>query len=112
MNPDIQKKAQQEIDAVVGPHRLPTMDDIPDLPYVQAILMESLRWMPVLPLNLQHDVLEDDEYEGYMIPRGFSMIVVCLYHGVVRRVRNLTTFLSAEYLVSSRSARVTVPGLT
>lgn len=76
MNPDIQKEAQQEVDAVVGALQFPTMDDIAELPYVQAVFMESLRWIPVLPLNVQHDALEDDEYEGYMIPRGFSVVVV------------------------------------
>ena len=77
MNPAAQKKAQDELDTVIGSQRLPTMDDIADLPYVRAVLMECFRYMPVLPLNLPHDAVEDDEYEGYFIPRGCSIVVVC-----------------------------------
>jgi cytochrome P450 len=48
--PEIQKKAQAEIDAVVGPHRLPDFEDRPSLPYINAIVKESMRWHLVLPL--------------------------------------------------------------
>lgn len=46
---DVQKKAQAEIDAVVGPDRLPCLADRPDLPYVDAIVTEVLRWNSVAP---------------------------------------------------------------
>ena len=49
--PEIQKKAQEEIDAVVGPHRLPDFEDRPSLPYINAIVKESMRWHLVLPLG-------------------------------------------------------------
>ena len=49
--PEVQKKAQAEIDAVVGPHRLPDIDDRPSLPYIHAIAKESLRWHLALPLG-------------------------------------------------------------
>ena len=93
MNPAAQKKAQEELDIVVGPHRLPTMDDIAGLPYIQAVLMECFRYMPVLPLNLPHDAVEDDEYEGYFIPRGCAIIVVCLLHTRMGAL-NLTMYSS------------------
>ena len=48
--PDVQKKAQAEIDAVVGPHRLPDFEDRPSLPYINAIVKESMRWHLALPL--------------------------------------------------------------
>jgi cytochrome P450 len=48
--PEVQKKAQAEIDAVVGPHRLPDFEDRPCLPYINAIVKESMRWHLVLPL--------------------------------------------------------------
>jgi cytochrome P450 len=47
--PDVQRKAQLEIDTVVGTGRFPTIKDQPRLPYVQAILKETLRWHPVTP---------------------------------------------------------------
>jgi len=49
--PEVQRKAQAEIDAVVGRDRLPDFGDRPLLPYVSAILQETFRWHPVLPLG-------------------------------------------------------------
>ena len=48
--PEVQKKAQAEIDAVVGSHRLPDFEDRPSLPYINAIVKELMRWNLVLPL--------------------------------------------------------------
>lgn len=47
LHPEIQKKAQEEIDRVVGDSRLPTHEDRKTLPYVTAIVDETLRWEPV-----------------------------------------------------------------
>ena len=49
--PEVQKKVQAEIDAVIGPDRLPNFQDRPSLPYVNAVVKESLRWNLVLPLG-------------------------------------------------------------
>ena len=49
--PEVQRRAQAELDAVVGPHRLPNFSDQPSLPYVDAIVKETLRWNPVVPLG-------------------------------------------------------------
>lgn len=68
--PEVQAKAQAEIDAVVDSTRLPTFEDRPSLPYVDAILREILRWMPSLPLAVPHATLDDDIFEGYFIPKG------------------------------------------
>ncbi|KAF8149693.1 cytochrome P450 [Mycena galopus ATCC 62051] len=70
LHPDIQKKAQLEIDSVVGRDRLPTFDDRPSLPYITALLKEVLRWKPVAPLAAPHFVAVEDEYRGYRIPAG------------------------------------------
>ena len=50
-NPDIQRKAQAEIDVVVGWDRLPTFADYENLPYIRALMRETLRWNPVDPLG-------------------------------------------------------------
>ena len=68
--PEVQRRAQAELDTVVGRDRLPTFDDAPRLPYVRAIIEEVLRWRPSLPLGLAHATTEDDWYEGMFIPKG------------------------------------------
>ena len=72
--PDAQKKAQEEIDRVIGNDRLPCFDDRDNLPYVDAIVKEVLRWHPVGPMGLPHSTTEDDTYEGYHIPKGSLVI--------------------------------------
>ena len=49
--PEVQKKGQAEIDAVIGPNRLPDFEDRAFLPYVNAIVKESMRWQLVAPLG-------------------------------------------------------------
>ena len=51
MYPEARRKAQVEIDRVIGGDRLPTMADQPSLPYVEALVKEVLRWNPVGPLG-------------------------------------------------------------
>ncbi|KAF8553813.1 cytochrome P450 [Imleria badia] len=73
-NPHVWKRAQEEIDAVVGMDRLPEFDDRPSLPYIDAIMREVLRWRPVLPLGTPHAATQSDIYEGYYIPKGAIVI--------------------------------------
>ncbi|KAG1745653.1 cytochrome P450 [Suillus lakei] len=68
--PDVQKKAQAEIDAVVGPDRLPSFADRDSLPYTEALVTEVLRWNVVFPTGFPHCVAEDDIHDGYFIPKG------------------------------------------
>ncbi|KAI9450250.1 cytochrome P450 [Russula earlei] len=68
--PEVQRKAQAELDAVVGRDRLPTFADAPHLPYLGAVIREILRWRPALPLGVAHAASEDDWYEGMFIPKG------------------------------------------
>ena len=49
--PEVFKKAQAEVDSVVGNERLPTMEDRDALPYVNAICTELLRWNVLIPLR-------------------------------------------------------------
>lgn len=70
----VQATAQEELDRVIGPDRLPLMDDAPNLPYIQACVKETLRWMPTTVLAAPHGVIRDDEYMGYRIPAGASVI--------------------------------------
>ncbi|KAL7284540.1 hypothetical protein ACG7TL_001832 [Trametes sanguinea] len=72
--PDVQRKAREELDAVVGPNRLPTFEDRDSLPYITAIAKEAMRWQSVVPLGIPHRSLADDEYKGYFIPAGSAVI--------------------------------------
>jgi cytochrome P450 len=66
LHPDAQRKAQAELDAVIGLDTLPTMEDRSRLPYVNALVKEVFRWHPVAPLSssppLPIDVSVDIEY--------------------------------------------------
>ncbi|THG98381.1 hypothetical protein EW026_g3806 [Hermanssonia centrifuga] len=72
--PDVQIKAQAEIDRIIGKDRLPTFEDRNDLPYIDCIVWECLRWNPVTPLGLARKVTEDDEYQGYQIPKNTTIL--------------------------------------
>ena len=51
MYPKAQSKAFEEIDHVVGHNRLPTLEDLEDLPYIEALWKETLRWSPPAPFS-------------------------------------------------------------
>ncbi|EGO03750.1 hypothetical protein SERLA73DRAFT_119400 [Serpula lacrymans var. lacrymans S7.3] len=68
--PDVQRKAWLEIDSVVGQNRLPDFNDRPSLPYIEAILRETFRWHPGVPLGVSHATMNDDHFGGYFIPKG------------------------------------------
>ncbi|OKP05847.1 O-methylsterigmatocystin oxidoreductase [Penicillium subrubescens] len=67
--PGVQRKAQEEIDQVLG-GRLPTVADRGKLPYADAIVKEALRWHPVAPMGIPHVSVEDDLLNGFYIPKG------------------------------------------
>ncbi|KAJ5766545.1 uncharacterized protein N7511_004161 [Penicillium nucicola] len=68
--PDVQRKAQEEIDRVLGSNQLPQVKDRARLPYVNAVVKEVLRWHPVAPMGIPHASSEDDTWDGYFIPKG------------------------------------------
>lgn len=88
--PDVQKRAQDEIDRVVGKDRLPTIEDQDELPYLGALIKEVLRFAPVAPLGmllrihypirpyiyigLPHRVMEEDTYMGCCIPQSATVV--------------------------------------
>jgi cytochrome P450 len=92
-NPDVQHRAQSEIDSVLEPDRLPTFSDLNGLPYFSAIIKEVLRyvpfffhltkiynaigcirWNPIAPLGVPHANIDEDVYEGYYIPKDCLVI--------------------------------------
>ncbi|KAJ7664304.1 cytochrome P450 [Mycena rosella] len=67
--PDVQARAQKEIDQVVA-GRLPNFADETSLPYITAIIREIGRWNPVVPLAFPHMLSSDDSYKGYHLKAG------------------------------------------
>jgi len=70
MHPEAQKKCHEELDTVLGPYLLPKSSDLADLHYIRAVVEEVIRWHAAVPAGLPHVVKEDDEYNGYFIPKG------------------------------------------
>lgn len=86
--PDTQRRAQAEIDSVLAENVLPDFSHRKSLPYVEAVLRETMRWHSVAPLGssltktvfesadhvgdvaLPHMTCCDDVFEGYFIPKG------------------------------------------
>jgi len=93
--PEVMKKAQAEINSVVASNRLPEFEDADALPYVRAMIKETMRfakfipfyrlatlllksfhsrWRPIAPMGVPHSVISDDVYEGMHIPKGSAII--------------------------------------
>jgi len=77
--PEVQKKAQAELDSIVRTDRLPVIADRADLPYVEALIKEVLRWAPVSPMGLPHRLIKEDEYDGYRIPKN-TIVMGNIWH--------------------------------
>ena len=62
LNPEVQKKAQAEIDRVIGIGKIPTIADASELPYTMAVIKETMRWHPPVPLcKYFHTYVQDSE---------------------------------------------------
>ena len=88
--PEVQARAQAEMDQVVGQSRLPSWDDHDSLPYLEALVKEVLRWNPVAPLGqcsmkfgdgsitsrkgVPHRSTQEQVYEGRRVPEGTIFI--------------------------------------
>ena len=70
MHPEWQQKLHLAVDAVVPPTRIPTFEDIPQLPLARAMAKETLRWRPVTAGGLPHQLTKDDVYDGFFLPAG------------------------------------------
>lgn len=74
--------AQQELDSVVGTSRTPTLADRDKLTYVHYCMMEAFRWRSVLPLAFPHQSHDEDEYMGYRIPAGSTIVPLQWNHNL------------------------------
>lgn len=57
-HPDVMQKVKDELDSVVGRHRMPSIEDIPHLPYTESTLLEGMRRASIVPLATPHATKE------------------------------------------------------
>ncbi|KAF5329266.1 hypothetical protein D9619_009011 [Psilocybe cf. subviscida] len=96
LHPEEFNKAQEEMDAVIGRHRLPSIDDRPSLPYLECILKEVLRLNPMVPLGMPHRLMEDDFYRFFYIPQGTT--VLANIYAILRECDDSDVFRPQRYL--------------
>lgn len=95
--PEAQHRAQAEIDAVLAENVFPDFSHRKSLPYVEAVLRETMRWHSAVPLGpslrkqlfggadvvcdiaLPHMTCYDDVFEGYFIPKGELHVLICAF---------------------------------
>lgn len=70
LNPEVQRKAQVELDSVLESDALPSLRDRERLPYIQAIIDEAMRWNAAAPVGLPHVLNTDDVIGNYFVPKG------------------------------------------
>ncbi|XP_067674111.1 cytochrome P450 2J6-like [Haliotis asinina] len=73
--PDIQERCFQEILENVGQSRRPSMKDKTNLPYVEATILEVLRYADIAPTAVPHAVAQDVQFRGYTFPKGVTVML-------------------------------------
>lgn len=73
-NPDVQKRLQEEVDTIVG-DELPFLDHRSEMPYTEAVVMETLRTISHLPLSVPHGASRHTTLRGYDIPKDSTVIL-------------------------------------
>ncbi|KAF8176366.1 cytochrome P450, partial [Mycena galopus ATCC 62051] len=109
--PDAQRKAHEEIDRVVGEHRMPTLEDLEEMPYIRAMILEVHRFRPVAPLLLPHSALTAEEYNGFIIPQGATIFVNVwgIFHDP-ELYNDPESFIPERYLLTENGTKPGVDG--
>ena len=68
--PDVQEKCQKHIDEVIGQGRTPSLKDKPKLGYIDAVVLEGIRFSNVVPFPFPRRTMETVKFRGYTIPAG------------------------------------------
>ncbi|KAG9306928.1 hypothetical protein G9A89_004027 [Geosiphon pyriformis] len=109
-HPEFQQKAHDELDKVVGRERLPNISDFNSLPYIQSLIKETLRWIPLEPAPIRF-LEQDNEYLEYHIPKN-SFIYLNIYalNFDENRYQNPEIFNPDRFLDSKESMAASAKG--
>ena len=72
--PDVARRLHEELDAEVGPDAVPTMADLPRLPFALRVIKETLRLYPPAPFYVR-DATVDDELGGFAVGEGSAVML-------------------------------------
>ena len=97
-NPRVQEKLIKEVDSVLQ-NRICTAEDLPNLKYAKAIVKETLRLFPVIPINARV-MTEDTVIGGYLIPKG-----TCILLNTFTMSRDVNQFVNPDDFVPERWER-------
>ena len=75
LNPEAMAKAKAELTRAIGPNRKLQESDIDNLPYLNAVVKETLRLHPAIPFLVPRKATNDTEFMGYLIPKGTQVLV-------------------------------------
>ena len=103
--PEVEERLHAELAKVLS-GRLPTLDDVPELPYIRAIFEETVRLYPPVPL-LARQALRDETIRGRSVPAGSLVIVVpWLLHRHRRYWGKPDCFIPERFLPENAQFRV------
>ncbi|RVE60878.1 hypothetical protein OJAV_G00185370 [Oryzias javanicus] len=74
-HPEVQRRAQEELDEHVGSDRAPNLSDRGRLPYLDCVINEGMRIRPVSPVLIPHAAMTDSSIGGYPVRRGTRVLV-------------------------------------
>ena len=74
-NPEVLSKAKAELEQIIGKGNAVVESDIDRLPYLQAIVKETFRLHPPVPLLLPRKAGADVEIQGFVVPKGAQVLV-------------------------------------
>ncbi|CAL5324710.1 unnamed protein product [Camellia sinensis] len=105
-NPKTLKKAKVELEQIVGKGKPISESDIPHLPYLSAIVKETLRMHPAVPFLIPRKVDSEEQVCGYTIPKGTQVLVNTWAIGRDQSIwPNPTSFMPERFMDSKIDVR-------
>jgi len=100
-NPHAMSKAKEELEQIIGIGNTIEESDITRLPYLQAIVKETLRLHPSAPLLLPRKAKIDVTIQGYTIPQGAQVLINKWAMGRNPKIWDNPTLFSPERFLGS-----------